>query len=361
MPSDISLLPENLRKREEQFKKAVPAPETEESVKMHLPDPEVEDIEIIEIDEGEVGEVLAGEPAFSRAIFGIQSFFQDMTAKLFHPHMAEPPPKLPPQFFTPPKQKEKKPPPGLVPIPGVTPLAKPEVKEAVIAKEAPNVQTASAPQKARVMPAIKTPKRVRIIKRVRKPVRVSFLDEQELQLRVDIPRRRFTLAIYVVAFALLFTGSYLILIWQGERVGANAESVRVDLADVGKSINDKQGAWTAYQDLEPRLKALSGLLDRHVAPTRLFDQLERFTVPDASYSSFNLSPDGHLLLAASTKSYESAARQIVSFRKSGIASSVDAYGYQASFDDATGSIAKVTFQINLTLNPEVLRLVKAKQ
>ena len=210
------------------------------------------------------------------------------------------------------------------------------------------------------MPAVKTPKRVRIIKRVRKPVRVSFLDEQELQLRVDIPRRRFTLAIYVVAFALLFTGSYLILIWQGERVGANAESVRMDLAEIEKRISEKQSAWIAYQDLEPRLKALGGLLDRHVAPTRLFDQLERYTVPDASYSSFTLSPDGHLLLAANTKSYESAARQIVSFRKSGIASSVEAYGYQASFDETTGAITKVTFQINLALNPEVLRLVQAK-
>ncbi len=350
MTDNISLLPENLRKREEQIKKEAPTPEREEEVKMHLPSAEEEDIEIIEIDEGEVGEVLAGEPSFTRAIFGIQSFFQDMKAKLLHPYAAEPPPKLPPQFFTPPKPKEKKPPPGLVPIPGVTPPPIIQIKEAVVAQ-----------QKPRVMPAAKTPKRVRIIKRVRKPVRVSFLDEQELQLRIDIPRRRFTLAIYVVAFALLFTGSYLILIWQGERVGANAESVRMDLTEIEKKISEKQSAWISYQDLEPRLKALGALLDRHVAPTRLFDQLERYTVKDASYSSFTLSPDGHLLLSASTKSYESAARQIVSFRKSGIASSVEAFGYQASFDDATGAIIKVTFQINLVLNPEVLRLAQVKK
>ncbi len=363
MTDNISLLPENLRKREDQFKKEAQTPEAEEDVRMHLPDPEEEDIEIIEIDEGEVGEVLAGEPALSRAIFGIQSFFQVITAKLLHSTTEEPPPKLPPQFFIPPKQKEKKPPQGLIPIPGVTPPPKQEVKEAVIVKEAPKVQTTIAPtqQKPRVMPAAKSPKRVRVIKRVRKPVRVSFLDEQELQLRIDIPRRRFTLAIYVVAFAMLFTGSYLILIWQGERANVNAERVRSDLADVGNRIKEQHGAWIAYQDLEPRLKALGGLLNNHVAPTQLFEQLERFTIPDASYSSFTLSPDGHLILSASTRSYESAARQIVSFRTSGIASSVDSYGYQASFDEVSGLMKKVDFQISLVLNKSILRLVQAEK
>lgn len=352
MTSDISLLPENLRKREEQLKKQTSAEETEEAVKMHLPDAEDEDIEIIEVDEGEVGEVLAGEPAFTRTVFGIQSFFRNAKSKLLSPKISEPPPKLPPQFFTPSKLKEKKPPPGLIPIPGVTPAPpKPQIIETTAEKEA---------QKPRVMPAAKTPKRVRIIKRVRKPVRVSFLDERELQLMVDIPRRRMTLAIYFVAFAMLFTGAYLILIWQGERANENTERLRSDLAAVESEISEKQAKWSAYRDLEPRLTALGGLLNSHVAPTKLFDQLERYTLPEASYSGFTLSPDGHLLLAASARSYEAAARQIVSLRKSGIASSVEALGYQASYDPETGELSHVNFQINLTLNPEALRLAQTE-
>ncbi|MBI4139063.1 hypothetical protein HY479_02835 [Candidatus Uhrbacteria bacterium] len=355
MSEDISLLPEEMRKREEELKKKSAPPPAVEKVSMHLPDAEQEDIEIIEVDEGEVKDVLAGEPALSRAIFGVQTMFQAAKAKLFHPRPVESPPKLPPQFFKPPVPKEKKPPPGLVPIPGAVPPTATRsplpVKPAAVAP----------PAKARIMPAAQTPRRVRVIKRVRKPVRVSFLDEKELQLRIDLPRRKFTLAVYAATFILLFAGTYAILVWQGERAGLNAASVKAQLSVVQARLRDRQKEWASFQDLEPRLKTLGGLLDAHVAPTHLFDLLERHTVPDVSYSSFTLTPEGHAILTASARSYESAARQIVALRDSGMAEQVEALGYQATYDGESGALDQVSFQINLTLRPSVLRAMKAEQ
>ena len=85
--------------------------------------------------------------------------------------------------------------------------------------------------------------------------------------------------------------------------------------------------------------------------TKVFYALENNTVPDVSYSSFTYSPDGHVALSATAGSFQSAARQIVAFRQSGIATDVQAMGFQATYDDATGKVKSVNFQISLVLAP----------
>lgn len=339
MAPDISFLPEELRRKEEELKRQ-PAPPSNapEGLAMHLPMTEGEDIEVIEVDEGEISEVLAGEPLLSRVLFKTSSFFEELKDSLFHPRLAEPPPKLPPQFFKPPAAKPRAAP-GLVPLGG--------------AKPQPSVAGEAKP-KARIMPEAQAPRRVRVIKRIRKSVRVSFLEDEELRLAADIPRRRFTLIVTAVVFLALVGGSYALLTWQGDRARTNLSDVNGRISAVETKITERQTAWSAYQDLEPRLKALGVLLDGHVAPTRIFYGLENNTVPDVSYSSFTLSPDGRVTLSVTAASFESAARQIVALRRSGLAADVQAMGYQAAYDAKSGVLQSVNFQIAMTLAPAVM-------
>lgn len=351
MPEDISLLPEELRKKEEELKKAPPTPPTPENLRMYVPKAEEEDIEVIEVDEGEIGEILEGEPLLSRVLFKTQSFFQEVSASLFHPRQMEPPPKLPPQFFKAPPVVPgtgKKITPGLVPIAGA-PVAMPSVTPGK-----PEI----AKSKARVMPSSETPRRVRVIRRIRKPVRVSFLDEGGMRGQIDVPRRRFTLIIMAVLFIMLLGGGYWLMLWQGDRAQRNLNDVKAQLAGLQAKNKERQASWDAYRDLEPRLKALSRLLDGHLSPSKVFDALELNTVPEVSYSSFTLSPDGHVILSTTAPSFDAAARQIVAFQKSGLVTKVQAMGYQATYGSDTGKLESVGFQVSLTLDPAVLQASK---
>ncbi len=334
--SDISLLPEELRKKEEQLKKT--EPHTPESVasdlKFFVPPEEGEDVEVIEIDEGEVDHVLAGEPFISRAMYRAGVWFQDFKANLFHLQTHEPPPKLPPQFFTPPVKAGE----GL---------------KSVRAEE-------MGKPKARIIPAEKTPRRVRVIRRVRKPVRVSFVSEEELQLlRVDVPKRRFTFITISVLFVVILAGGFFALSELARSAFAEQMAADRQLADVRSQIKEKQGMWSSFQDLEPKLRALIGLLNAHVSPTRLLERIERTTLPTVQYDLFSLTPDHKISLGVVTNSFESAAEQIVAFQKSGFVKKVDASGYTARYQDEDSPYPSVvSFQLTLSLADDAFRSVR---
>jgi len=205
---NISLLPEELRKKEDALKKneqpEKPAKNGSE-LNFFIPAEEGEDIEIIEVDEGEIEQVLANEPFVTRFAYHVTTFFEELKAKLFQPRETEAPPKLPPQFFKPPTPTAPvraiqpaatiaptKAPPGTVPaaakaapVTGVAPSTIPAAPT-----PAPVAPFSSKPlAKVQITPFAKTPRRVRVIKRVRKPLRVSFVSAEDLKLlRVDIPK-----------------------------------------------------------------------------------------------------------------------------------------------------------------------------
>ncbi|MEO5927918.1 MAG: hypothetical protein ABIO72_04315 [Patescibacteria group bacterium] len=338
--SDISLLPDEMRRPEEELKKA-PVPQKEDNLKMYVPKSPDEDVEIIEVDEGDVGDVLQGESFLAKALFQAQTFVDDLKSKLFDTHAPEPPPKLPPQFFKPPTARKPGASMGLVPTSGTV--------------NTPSIQpgTGIPTPKARIMPIAQAPKRVRVIRRVRKSVRVSFLEEQDVRGRVDISRRRFTLILLAILFVALIGGSYWLLDRQGQLAGASLSEATSQLAETQQTAATHLSNWESFRDLEPRLKSLSGLLNRHLSPSRLFDTLEKNTVPDVYYSSFTLAPDGQLILGATAPTFTSAARQVAAFQTSGMARSVQAMGYQARYN-AQGTLDAVNFQIILALEPTVL-------
>lgn len=342
--TDISLLPEELRRKEDQLKKDAPPPARPSSsdLKFSTPTEEGEDVEVIEIDEGEVEQVLAGEPFLSKLVFRASAFLQDLKAKLFHPAVEEPAPKLPPQFFKPP-----------VAQPGVAPAVKPIRAEA--ANLAINPQEL-AKAKVRIIPSEKAPKRVRVIRRIRKPMRVSFVSEEQLELlRINVPKRRFTFIALSVLFTVLLAGGWFAL-WQLQSAASSELSIADrQLSDTRKSIQEEKRAWTSFQDLEPKLRALLSLLNTHISPTRLLERIEQTTLPTVQYNLFTLTPDRKVSLGVVTDSFESAAEQVVAYQRSGFVKKVDATGYTALY--GTEGIAvpsAVQYQMTLTLTDDAM-------
>lgn len=346
MSNDISLLPEELRKREEGFRSAREVPEepthSSKEIQFSVPAEDQDDMEVIEIDEGEVDQVLAGEPWPSKIFYRLISWVADAKHALLDPHLSVPPPKSPPQFFTPPVPKTS---------------IRPPVSSVASANGSVPSTASSAKTKATITPFASAPKRIRVVKRIRKPVHVSFVSEAEMQLsRVDIGKRRFTLVFLMIFFVCaLGVSAYALNIQRVAAHGALANA-DVQLADVTGQIQAKQSRWSAFQDLEPRLKALNGLLDAHVSPNRLFQEIETHTLATVFYGSLSLTPDKRVTLATTADSLSSAAAQIATFEKAPFVKKVDVSGYSIKYDppDAPAP-TRVDFQIILTLSDEALQ------
>ncbi len=347
MSDEITLLPDDLRKKEEELKKNKPKPEEKPAeLKFSIPVEEGEDIEVIEVDEGELDQVLANEPLLTRLAFKVTTFLDDVKTKLFQSSAPPLPPKLPPQFFTPPAKKH-----GTSARVSVAPSVLPSPAAKTLAASASNVTS-----KARIMPSAVTPRRVRIIKRVRKPVRVSFVSEEELKLlHIDIPKRRFTFTTAVVFFSILIGGGYLLLNAQLQTARDGLANIKGQTAKIRRKISDTQGTWSAFQDLEPRLKALGVLLNAHVSPTHLLNEIEKNTLATVSYGSFSLTPDDRVALTVTANSFASAAGQIVAFQNSGFVKKVDASGYTVTYNPPSSDIpSAVQFQVTLTLTDDAM-------
>ncbi len=383
MSSDISLLPEGMRKHEETMKSVEPQHnEPAQDLRFSVPIEEGEDVEVIEIDEGEVDQVLAGEPMLTQIAFRVSSFIDGLKAKLMQPQMTEPPPKLPPQFFKPPAPKPVPPPaPAAKPmtaeslltvVPQKTatpvPVAKPVVPAPAVTPK-PVAPLAASPvagaiqkPKARIIPSEKAPKRVRVIRRVRKPLHVSFVSEDDIRmLRVDVPKRQFTFFVLLGIFLVALVGGWYALGQLQVMADRGLTTVHVQIADLESSIADKQNTWSMFTTLEPRLRALSTLLDAHVSPTSLLQRIEQVTLPSVSYDSFSMTPDLHIILSVSASTYEDAARQVVAFQKADFIKSVNVSGYSAQFgEDGSLQPQNVRFQVTLVLLPRALQPQIAK-
>lgn len=363
MPEDISLLPEELRKKEDVMKAAQPAKgEPGSDLKFNFPTEEEEDIEIIEVDEGELDQVLQGEPTLTKAAYYLTAFVEDIRGRLFKTKPEAAPAKTPPEFFKAPPMKAgaalvKQQMPGL---PGV-PAEAAKAGTGVL----PTAQMTGAPKgKVQIAPFAKTPRRVRVIRRVRKPVKVSFVSEEALRLKVDVPRRRFTLITAVVTFLLLLGGTYGLLDYQLNRSKENANQAKRQLESVRSDIQSQLQAWSSFQLLEPKLQTLAALLDQHLSPTTLLEDLEINTLPTVYYTNFALSPDRRISLGITADSLDSAARQLAAYQQAPFVKKVEANSYTVEYDDQNPyKVKAVSFNIWLTLNEGALlkQLAKTSQ
>ncbi|MFA5129397.1 MAG: hypothetical protein WC477_00585 [Patescibacteria group bacterium] len=336
--SDISLLPGELRDEEKKEQSHFPSPISEAGLKMHVPaEMADEDIEIIEVDEGDLAAVLSDEPFMTRLTYQISLFFDQLKEKFFHKPEAAASAKVPPQFFKPPK-------PGLVTTPAAA--GKPgEPAKAVV----------GATSKARIMPSTEVPRRVRVIRRIRKPVRISLASQEILEeLSVDVSKRKWTMSVCLALFLALIGGGYVLLRQNLGVAQAHLAEVDGQMASTKRQVDVRLKDWSKYQDLEERLRILSHALDHHIISSRLFDFLERSTMPSVRYVSVAWADDGRLMLDVETDTYEHAAGQLLAMKQNPDVVSAEASSFASTRDEKLHKVTSVTFQLQLKLKASIM-------
>ncbi|MCW1892580.1 MAG: hypothetical protein KIH65_005100 [Candidatus Uhrbacteria bacterium] len=356
--SDISLLPEDMRGKERtEEEKSRPAPSAEAGLAMHVPSVEAdEDIEIIEVDEGDLAAVLSEEPFMTRLTYRMSLLVDQLRGRFTKGQEAAAPAKVPPQFFKPPR-------PGLVTTPGASPstpsagiaptggLSGKPMPGASLASGKPVVPGGGA--KARIMPQTNVPRRVRVIRRIRKPVRVSLIPPEDLVVfSVDVGKRKWTLGLFVLFFTILITGGYFLISRQTALASSRLMEAREQNAQIQAQITEQLTKWGTYEDLEARLQILDTQLNKHIVVTRLFEFLEGATLPNVTYQNAVWSAsDNKLALDVTASSYDATAQQVMVFEKQPLVVSVDASGFTAEKDVETRELKSVKFSLMVELKP----------
>jgi hypothetical protein len=349
---DISLLPEDLREREGQTKQPTPSLQNDEAgLKMHIPDAMIdEDVEIIEVDEGDLAAVLSDEPLMTRLTYKLSLWIDQLKGRLSKTQ-DESPSKAPPQFFKPPKR-------GLV-------TSSHPVIETVLPSQMRPVQIKGSPSgplgehhphaRARITPQADVPRRVRVIKRVRKPVRVSLISAEDLAVfSIDVTKRKWTLVIFIFLFSSLIVGGYVFI---SSRIKISEERFTIVQGEVSRirtEADEKMTQWEQYEDLEGRINLLQKALDSHVMITRLFDFLEKNTLKGVSYKSASWSDSGQLSLNVVAKDFDDAGGQVIVFNQSPAVDRVEASGFAMEQDSESGAVNAVTFQLAINVKKAAL-------
>lgn len=345
MQEDISLLPEDMRSQEEKEKTKTftpPAlPGGANGLKMHVPETQAdEDIEIIEVDEGDLAAVLSDEPLLTRAMYQVALFFDKAKSALLKHDDSAPTAKAPPKFFEPPRS-------GLVSPPQKSELDASSSSQVKVLGPTSIVHT-----QARITPHADVPHRVRVIRRVRKPVRVSLISSQEIaELTVDIGRRKWTLGITLGFFmAILITG-YIFLSQQVGISKARFDDASSQLTNVQTEAQNRLKDWSQFEDLEARLRLLNSALNDHIVITRLFDFIESITLPTITYRSAVFGKDGLLGLDVIATSYDDASAQMIAYEADPRIKRVEAGSFSLERGDDGVSVKAVTFQVNIEIDP----------
>lgn len=109
------------------------------------------------------------------------------------------------------------------------------------------------------------------------------------------------------------------------------------------------------EDLKRRNEKIKSLLSKHIYWTEFFAQLERHTLPEVKFTSFTGSTNGNITLASTAPDYYTVARQWLEL-KNNAKSFVDDVlvdGASASGSQSSGIDTKINFSLTLDLNDKV--------
>jgi hypothetical protein len=316
-----------------------------------------EDIEIIEVDEGDLAAVLSEEPFMTKLTYRMSLIFDRIRGQFGKTQEAAPPAKVPPQFFKPPRPGLVTAPPGPG-APGISVGARPSMAPSALAGatsavKKPGGSATPGRSMVRIMPQTNIPRRVRVIRRIRKPVRVSLIPPEDLIVfSVNVGKRKWTIGIFVFFFTVLIAGGYFFISKQTALAVTRQEEARAQNAAVQSEIAAQLETWGTYEDLEARMELLKSQLDSHIVVTRLFTFLEEVTLPNVTYQNAIWSaPDQRLSLDVAAASYDATAQQVMVLEKHPLVQSVDASGFTAEKDAETHELASVRFSLAVDLKP----------
>lgn len=181
----------------------------------------------------------------------------------------------------------------------------------------------------------------------------------------DILRKSFgtTAKKKFIALILSFFASILLvgLVYGGlrfyeERIGSEIQAIDASIADKKIKISEYEKDRTEAFALQSKLDLLKGILKNHVHWTRVFEELEKYTVEDVYFTSFTASHEGNLTLAAIGKDYTSVARQLVTFQEAKdftVFVQINSASARSQKEKNKVEIQETFFTVNLKMNPKI--------
>lgn len=140
---------------------------------------------------------------------------------------------------------------------------------------------------------------------------------------------------------------YVYVMYEEQRIVAEQNKQKEEIAKIEEKILDFTQLNKDINALGQEIKLVQDTLSKHIYWTNFFELLEKYTVSDVYYSGLAVGTNGGLTLSASTKSYDSVAKQlkVLSTEKAQeFASDASITGAKRD-EDGT-----VTFQVILSLN-----------
>lgn len=152
----------------------------------------------------------------------------------------------------------------------------------------------------------------------------------------------------VLLVAIIYLGITWYQIRMSQQIGGLSQQISVIDKEIAQSERLKDEALA----LQKRLELIRDLLGNHVYWTQFFSLLEKNTIDDVYYTSFSMAGREKLVISAATKDYHSVARQLVAFQQAAdFVKEVRIDAASAEINEIEGTYV-VSFNINLEFLPK---------
>ncbi len=155
------------------------------------------------------------------------------------------------------------------------------------------------------------------------------------------------LGLSIVLSLLILGVIYGYTIFTEQRIIAEQNNKKAEIAKIEAKILNFTELNKNISTLGQEIQLIQDTLNKHIYWTNFFSLLEKYTVADVYYSGLAVGTNGGLTLDASTKSYDSVAKQLKVLNSDAAQEFVKEASITGANKDQDGN---VSFQIVLTLN-----------
>lgn len=165
--------------------------------------------------------------------------------------------------------------------------------------------------------------------------------------------KKAVLAILVSLFLLAaaITASFLYLNYLIQKEDIIYNNIKIQNENMVKKIKEKELKMNETLDMQKNISYARFLLDRHIYWSNLFVWLEKSTIPEVSYSSFDGTISGDFIIPAQAKSFYAVSQQVaaVSGQKWVREAAVNKVSFRTNPQDGDF----IEFNIMLKLDPDI--------
>jgi Tfp pilus assembly protein PilN len=176
--------------------------------------------------------------------------------------------------------------------------------------------------------------------------------------RAAYPVRKFGLTLVaLISSVIVVAGSYVALRASVNKKVSAQESLAAEVTQLQQKLEITRLQTETALALRDRLVTASKLLDERTSWARLFTMLEANTVPSVSFTSLAADQNGKLTLSGLAPNYTEVARQLKAFETTKEVQTVELAGLKR--ENLTTTDTAISFAMTLNVSPDIFKAVAA--